>query len=200
MSIKENFITQILKHKNSDSFLDYLISVKCFLINAPDSHWYIFKNSVLDQKELNEKQSLSSFQIRQINERNIEKLGLKPIDLIIFPKNRKLELLNIIDNYINDIILDDILIFDTARVNPFNTDPLYDFIDNSAFISEENKNIYQKRLNEKEKLINFFQYEPQIFNTCLNVSRYNKAIDFWKNTWGISFNYNNPTEIDYLII
>ncbi len=200
MSIKENLISNILKHENSDKFLDYLISVKCFLINAPDSHWYIFKNSVSDQKELDEKQSLSSFQIRQINEQNIEKLGFKTIDLIIIPKNRKLELLNIIDNYINDIIFDDILIFDTARVNPFSSDPLYEFIDKSTYISQENKNIYQKRLDEKQKLINFFEYEPQIFNTCLNVSRYNKAIDFWKNTWGISFNYNNPSEIDYLII
>ena len=200
MSIKENFILKILKHEKSDNFLQYLISVKCFLINAPDSHWYIFKNNLSDQEELNEKQSLSFFQVRQINEQNIETLGFKPIDLIIIPKNRKMELLDIIDNYINDIILGDILIFDTARVNPFENDSLYEFIINSNNISDENKTIYQKRIDEKQKLIHFFEYEPQIFNTCLNISRYNKAIDFWKNTWGISLNYKKPTEIDYLII
>ena len=200
MSIKQEILLRLEQARDSDNFLNILVSFKCHLINAPESHYYIFKNQITDQEELNEKQSLSFFQIKQQNEKNLSLLGVKSTEMILMPKNKKLFILGIVDNLINDIIIDDILIFDLARLNPFIDDILFKFITNSSHFDANTKDIYKKRNNDREKLLSFVQYESEHYESCLNLSRYNKALMFWKNSWGCLEKYKETSNIDYLII
>ena len=200
MSTKQEILLRLEQIRDSDNFLNILISLKCYLINAPESYYYIFKNQITDQQELNEKQSLSFFQIKQQNEKNLSSLGVKSTEMILMPKNKKLFILEIVDSLINDIIMDDILIFDLARLNPFINDILFEFIRNSGHFDANTKDIYKKRNKDREKLLSFVQYESEYYESCLNLSRYNKALMFWKNSWGCLEKYKETSNIDYLII
>lgn len=200
MSTKQKILLRLEQIQDSDNFLNILISLKCYLINAPESYYYIFKNKLTDQQELNEKQSLSFFQIKQKNEKNLSLLGVKSTEMILMPKNKKLFILEIVDSLINDIIIDDFLIFDLARLNPFIDDILFEFIGNSCHFDANTKDIYKKRNKDREKLLSFVQYESEHHESCLNLSRYNKALNFWKNSWGCLEKYKETSNIDYLII
>jgi hypothetical protein len=71
---------------------------------------------------------------------------------------------------------------------------------NSSHFDANTKDIYKKRNNDREKLLSFVQYESEHYESCLNLSRYNKALMFWKNSWGCLEKYKETSNIDYLII
>ena len=136
---------------------------------------------------------------KKINEDNIKKIGIKPIDLYLLPKNKKLYLINLIEEIFEDLQLK--VVYDKIRLNPFYEDVLYNFIkDHQDQFSKNIINIYKTRNKDAKYLLEEANIENQIYETCFIIARKNKITDYWINTWGGSTNYKDPTLIEHLII
>ena len=136
---------------------------------------------------------------KKINEDNIKKIGIKPIDLFLLPKNKKLYLINLIEEIFEDFQLK--VVYDKIRLNPFYEDSLYIFIKEHQ--EQFSKNIietYKKRNKDVNYLLEEASIQHQIYETCFLLSRKNKIIDYWINIWGGTTNYKDSTLIEHLII
>jgi hypothetical protein len=111
------------------------------LINHYECHWYIFTNQLEDQEKLNENQKLSFYYFKDLNEKNIQSLHIKPIELLIMPKNKRLELLKIVESKIEDLTYGQIIIIDSYRTDPFQQDILFDYVINNSYFDNETKKI-----------------------------------------------------------
>jgi hypothetical protein len=200
LNILDDIQIKLEKHKSQYNYLVLLLSLKCFLINHYECHWYIFTNQLEDQEKLNENQKLSFYYFKDLNEKNIQSLHIKPIELLIMPKNKRLELLKIVESKIEDLTYDQIIIIDSYRTDPFQQDILFDYVIDNSFFDNETKKIYSKRHEDGNKLIDFAKISDEYYESALNISRQNKIKDYWKNIWGISNNYNDPTIIENLIL
>ena len=137
--------------------------------------------------------------MKKINEDNIKKMGIKSIDLFLLPKNKKLYLINLIDEIFEDLQMK--VVFDQLRLNPFYEDNLYNFIkDYKEHFSKNIFETYKTRNKDVNFLLNEASIEHQIYETCFLISRKNKIIDYWTNIWGQSTNYKDSTLIEHLIL
>jgi hypothetical protein len=179
--------------------LEIIISLRAFLFDSPIYYWIDFTNSDNYEKDLTSCQNLSPTFLKKFNEDNIKKIGIKPIDLYLLPKNKKLYLINLIDEILEDLQVK--VVFDKLRLNPFNEDSLYSFIkDHKEQFSKNIINTYNTRNKDVIYLLNEAGIEHQIYETCFLTSRKNKVIDYWANIWGQSINYKDSTLIEHLII
>lgn len=179
--------------------LEIIISLRVFLFDSPIHYWIDFTYSDNCEKELIERQNLNPSEIRKINELNIKKIGLKPIDLFLLPKNKKLQLINLIESIFEDLRLD--IVYDCIRLNPFCEDSLYNYIlDNKHKFSSNIIEIYKSRNNFSSYLIGESGLELKFYETCFSQSRKNKIIDYWINIWGQSLNYKNPSLVEFLVL
>jgi hypothetical protein len=162
-------------------------------------YWIDFTYSEDCEKDLINCQTLNPNLFKKINEDNIKKIGIKPIDLYLLPKNKKLYLINLIEEIFEDLQLE--VVYDKVRLNPFYEDDLYNFIkDHQAKFSRNIIDTYKTRSRDLKYLLEEANIEHQIYETCFVIARKNKIIDYWTNIWGGSTNYKNPTLIEHLII
>lgn len=179
--------------------LEIIISLRAFLFEHPVHYWICFEDYESCDRQLKSCQNLSPLEMKRINENNIRKIKLKPIDLFLLPKNKKLQLINLIEEIFEDLQLT--IVYDKIRLNPFNKDELYDFIlENKSYFSKETFNIYSKRNYAVNYLLSEADIKHQIYETCFTLSRKNKIIDYWTNIWGQSTNYKESSLIEHLII
>ena len=178
---------------------EIIISLRAFLFDSPVHYWIDFTYSDNYEKKLVDCQNLSPNIFKKINEDNIKKIGLKSIDLFLLPKNKKLYLIDLIDEIFEDLEVK--VVFDKLRLNPFYEDSLYNFIKNHR--EHFSKNIFETYKN-RNKDVNFLlseaSIEHQIYETCFLISRKNKVIDYWTNIWGQPTNYKDSTLIEHLIL
>ena len=190
-----NKITQC----SQDDRLEIIISLRAFLFDSPVHYWIDFTYSDNYEKDLVNCQNISPIALKKINEDNIKKIGIKSIDLFLLPKNKKLYLINLIDQIFEDLQIK--VVFDKLRLNPFYEDSLYDFIkDHSEHFSKNILETYKTRNKDVAYLLNEAGIEHQIYETCFLLSRKNKVIDYWINIWGQSTNYKDATLIEHLIL
>lgn len=190
-----NKITQC----SQDDRLEIIISLRAFLFDSPVHYWINFTYSNNYEKDLIDCQNLSPNVLKKINEDNIKKIGIKSIDLFLLPKNKKLYLVNLIDDIFEDLQAK--VVFDKLRLNPFYEDSLFIFIKEHK--EQFSKNIfetYQTRNKDVNYLLNEAGIEHQIYENCFLISRKNKIIDYWTNIWGQSINYKDSTLIEHLIL
>ena len=179
--------------------LEIIISVRAFLFDSPVYYWIDFTYSDNYEKDLLDCQNLSPNDLKKINEDNIKKIGIKSIDLFLLPKNKKLYLINLIDEIFEDLQVK--VVFDKLRLNPFYQDTLYDFIkDHREQFSKNIFETYKTRNRDVNFLLNEAGIEHHIYETCFLISRKNKVIDYWTNIWGQSTNYKDSTLIEHLIL
>ena len=179
--------------------LEIIISLRAFLFDSPVYYWIDFTYSEDCEKDLINCQTLNPNLFKKINEDNIKKIGIKPIDLYLLPKNKKLYLINLIEEIFEDLQLE--VVYDKVRLNPFYEDDLYNFIkDHQAKFSRNIIDTYKTRSRDLKYLLEEANIEHQIYETCFVIARKNKIIDYWTNIWGGSTNYKNPTLIEHLII
>jgi hypothetical protein len=196
----DNIKIKISKHLKSHSILDILLTIKCYLTNNEENPWYIFQGTKRDSIILEIKQSLDYNNHKNINDSILAMVSIKPIELILIPKNRKISLLEYIDDLIEEYSENKIIIIDSARTNPFSEDILFNYIKKNNF-NEEIVNIYNKRSESIQKILNFASLDHQHFKTSLEKSREIKILDYWKNIWGIGTSYNkNYSIIDNLML
>ena len=179
--------------------LEIIISLRAFLFDSPVHYWIDFTYSDNYEKDLVDCQNLSPNVLKKINEDNIKKIGIKSIDLFLLPKNKKLYLINLIDEIFEDLQVK--VVFDKLRLNPFYEDSLFNFI--KDYKEQFSKNIietYKTRNKDVIYLLNEASIEHQIYETCFLISRKNKIIDYWTNIWGQSTNYKDSTLIEHLIL
>ena len=88
---------------SQDDRLEIIISLRAFLFDSPVYYWIDFTYSDNYEKDLISCQNLSPADLKKINEDNIKKMGIKSIDLFLLPKNKKLYLINLIDEIFEDI-------------------------------------------------------------------------------------------------
>ena len=179
--------------------LEIIISLRAFLFDSPVHYWIDFTYSDNYEKDLVDCQNLSPNILKKINEDNIKKIGIKSIDLFLLPKNKKLYLINLIDEIFEDLQVK--VVFDKLRLNPFYEDSLYNFIkDHRDQFSKNIIETYKTRNKDVIYLLNEASIEHQIYETCFLISRKNKIIDYWTNIWGQSTNYKDSTLIEHLIL
>jgi hypothetical protein len=184
---------------SQDDRLEIIISLRAFLFDSPVYYWIDFTYSDNYEKDLISCQNLSPAVLKKINEDNIKKMGIKSIDLFLLPKNKKLYLINLIDEIFEDLQMK--VVFDQLRLNPFYEDNLYNFIkDHKEYFSKNIFETYKTRNKDVNFLLNEASIEHQIYETCFLISRKNKIIDYWTNIWGQSTNYKDSTLIEHLIL
>jgi len=190
-----NKITQC----SQDDRLEIIISLRAFLFDNPVYYWIDFTYSQDYEKDLVNCQNSNPIILKKINEDNIKKIGLKSIDLFLLPKNKKIYLINLIDEIFEDLQVK--VVFDTLRLNPFCEDNLFNFIkDHKDYFSKNIFETYKTRNKDVIYLLNEANIEHQIYETCFLISRKNKVIDYWINIWGQSTNYKDSTLIEHLIL
>ena len=179
--------------------LEIIISLRAFLFEHPVHYWISFENHESYEGQLFSCQNLNPSEMKKINENNIRKINLKPIDLFLLPKNKKLQLISLIEEIFEDLQLT--VVYDKLRLNPFDKDDLHNFIlCNQNYFSSNILNIYNSRNKYANYLLSEANIEHQIYETCFTLSRKNKIIDYWINIWGHSANYKESTLIEHLII
>ena len=190
-----NKITQC----SQDDKMEIIISLRAFLFGIPVHYWIDFTYSENYENDLIICQNLNSNIFKKINENNIKKIGIKPIDLFLLPRNKKLHLIDLIEEIFEDFQLK--VVYDKMRLNPFYEDDLYNFIKEHK--DQFSKNIiqtYKTRNKDVNYLLEEANIEHQIYETCFLLARKNKIIDYWINIWGQSTNYKDSTLIEHLII
>lgn len=196
----DNIKLKISKHLTSNSILDILISIKCYLTNNEENPFYVFQGNKKDLIMLDIKQSLNYNQYKNIYDSILSLISIKPIELILIPKNRKIALINYIDDLIEEYSEDKIIIIDSARTNPFLEDKLFNYLKTNNF-NEEIIGIYNKRAESKENILKFASLDHYHFKTSLEKSREIKILDYWKNIWGLGISYKKNSDIvDNLIL
>jgi hypothetical protein len=179
--------------------LEIIISLRAFLFDNPVYYWIDFTYSDNYEEDLINCQIINPNLFKKINEDNIKKIGIKPIDLFLLPKNKKLYLINLIEEIFEDLQLN--VVYDKIRLNPFYEDTFYSFIkDHQDQFSKNIIDTYKTRNRDVNYLLEEANIEHQIYETCFVIARKNKIIDYWTNIWGQSTNYKDSTLIEHLII
>jgi hypothetical protein len=179
--------------------LEIIISLRAFLFDDPVYYWIDFTYSDNYEADLINCQIIKPNLFKKINEDNIKKIGIKPIDLFLLPRNKKLYLINLIEEIFEDLQLN--VVYDKIRLNPFHEDVLFNFIkDHQEQFSKNIIETYQTRNKDLKYLLEEASIEHQIYETCFVIARKNKIIDYWTNIWGGSTNYKDSTLIEHLII
>lgn len=199
-----NILFEISKKITECSQLDkieILISLRAFLLGCEDCPWFIFCEC-LDPEELLLKTHKSNYSyFKKYNEANIKKINLKPIDIFLLPKNKKNTILDHVNSVIEDYYPDCVMVHDCVRTNPYSQDYLFQYIEeNEHKFSDNILVLYRVRSKEKSKLIKDADIPKRIHETSFSISRKNKIIDYWKNTWGLTDKYTDQTIVDQIIL
>ena len=179
--------------------MEILISLRAFLLGLEDCPWFIFFQND-DKSEIIKKKTNKNLQYyKKINESNLRKIQIKPIDIFLLPKNKKIKLIQILDPII--LNFDCEVIFDKLRSSPFNDDDLLDFImENIEDFNDEIIQVFDQRSLAKNKLLKEAKITKSKYSSSFSISRKNKIIDYWKNLWGMPEKYHAQSIVDQIII
>lgn len=179
--------------------LEIIISLRAFLFDIPIYSWVDLTYSKNYEEDIALLHNKNIFELKSLNEKNLKKIYLKPIDLFLLPRNKKNYLISLIDEIFEDFSL--VVIFDKIRTNPFLEDALFEFIKNNKNqFSDKIFITYKTRNDNAKELVSLASIEPQIYETCFTLSRKNKIINYWENIWADSYKYNEPNLIQNLIL
>ena len=192
----------ILKSSNINE-LNSLISLRAFLIDQEQTPWAIIDvNEELSDTIMKfENNSNSYYKIKNIS--NIKKFNISLLEIYLLPKNKRLILIEMLDDIIQNLLDNKILIKDPLRVNPFSKDELFEYLKiNKIFVDNITFNKYQKRSQDLNRLIVVAEIENTIYSNSISTTKKNKIIEYWRNIWGDYKFYHSNVEniIDHVII
>ena len=181
--------------------IEILVSLRAFLLGYEDCPSFVFCECSNFENLIKEANVSDYNNFKKTNEVNLKKIAIKPIDIFLLPKNKKNTLLDHLNSILEDYYPDCIIVHDCVRTNPFAKDFLFEYMEeNEHKFSELLLQIYRTRSISKIKLIKDAQIPKRVFETCFSISRKNKLIDYWKNSWGLSEKYTDQTIIEQIII
>lgn len=186
---------KILKSSNSDD-VNFLISLRAFLIDHENCPWSLIKSLEDIEIALLFMQSKELDYFKQLNTRNIHSKNIKPLDIYRMPKNKRLILLDLLNDMLRDFLDNNIYLEDTIRINPFEDDSLLKIIFlNEKYINKSIKNLYCKRNEDAKKLLNTFSFKNNIYDCCYDLTFKIKLTNYWNQMWSESKNYNLQNNI-----
>jgi uncharacterized protein YdcH (DUF465 family) len=192
----------ILKSSNINE-LNSLISLRAFLIDQEQTPWAIIdvNEELADTIMKFENNSNSYYKNKNIS--NIKKFNVSLLEIYLLPKNKRLILIEMLDDIIQNLLNNKILIKDPLRVNPFSDDELFEYLKiNKIFVDNITFNKYQKRSQDLNRLIMVAELENTIYSNNISTTKKNKIIEYWRNIWGDNKFYHSNVEniIDHVII
>lgn len=180
--------------------LEILISMRAFILEIYECPWALIDPLENLDDQILDLQNKTLQHYKSLNERNIKKLHISPIEIFILPKNKKNKLLKLVDSLINTHIDEKEILFDTLRADPFAKDFLLDFIHKNPEVNNKIVSIYQTRNQEAKDLLEKAEINFSFYQSCFITSRINKVKDYWINIWGIEEKYKSISFIDYIIL
>ena len=192
----------ILKSSNINE-LNSLISLRAFLIDQEQTPWAIIDvNEELSDTIMKFENNSNSY-YKNKNISNIKKFNVSLLEIYLLPKNKRLILIEMLDDIIQNLLDSKILIKDPLRVNPFSKDELFEYLKiNKIFVDNITFNKYQKRSQDLNRLIVVAEIENTIYSNSISTTKKNKIIEYWRNIWGDNKFYHSNVEniIDHVII
>ena len=192
----------ILKSSNINE-LNSLISLRAFLIDQEQTPWAIIDvNEELSDTIMKFENNSNSY-YKNKNISNIKKFNVSLLEIYLLPKNKRLILIEMLDDIIQNLLDSKILIKDPLRVNPFSKDELFEYLKiNKIFVDNKTFNKYQKRSQDLNRLILVAEIENTIYSNSISTTKKNKIIEYWRNIWGDNKFYHSNVEniIDHVII
>lgn len=180
---------KIIKQSENISFLKILIALKCYLTNNEENAWYIFQNDEKDQTYLLQNHNLNYQIYKQQNDSLLALVHIKPIDLILLAKNKKINLIEFVDDLIISNTTNETIIIDHLKTNPFQDDLLFNYISEKNF-DKNIVDIYLARNIDRQRIINLSKKKSKYHKSCAEKSKELKISDYWKNIWGLGLSYN----------
>lgn len=193
---------KILKSSNINE-LNSLISLRAFLIDQEQTPWAIIDVAEEISEIINKFESNSNTYYKNKNISNIKKFNVSLIEIYLLPKNKRLILLEMLDDVIQNLLNNKLLIVDPLRANPFSSDELFEYLkNNKVFVDINIFNKYQKRHQDLNKLILLAEIDNTIYLNCVSTTKKNKIIEYWRNMWGDNKFYHSDVEniIDHVIL
>ncbi len=189
-------LKKIITESSQNDKVDILISLRAFLADQEEYPWVYFKNLEEIPSVFSYLHSKNISFFKNLNTANIRKVKVSPIQIYIMPKNKRLILIDMIDEELYSFHNDYIFLIDKIRANPFEQDIIFEFmIKNKNHINKELLNIYEERNASHKKLLALTEIKTAIYDTCSSMSKKNKLKDYWINLWGDSTNYSEDKSI-----
>lgn len=183
--------------------LEELISLYNCLTDCFDAPWAIIKPTDNYQDKLEYLQSFSQNDYKFYNEKRLRRIKISAVDIYLMPKNKRLALIPYIENYIDELLGENILVVDKIRFDPYQEDSLYHFIiENKSDLDKNIVSLYEARKIDLLKLLDYAKIEKNLYESFYLVSKRNKVVDYWKNIWGKyqSYSSDNYGIIEHLIL
>ncbi len=183
--------------------LEELISLYLCLNDAQDSPWTIINPDDILQQKLEYFQSFSQNDYKFYNEKRLRRIKISIVDIFLMPKNKRLVLLAYLEEYITDLLGKRILIVDYVRFDPFKEDLLNLFIKTNKQLLDKNLvSLYEARSKDLDKLLEYANFEKNLYESFYIFSKRNKVVDYWKNIWGNNKSYTseNYDIVEHLIL
>jgi hypothetical protein len=194
-------LKKIIAESSQNNKMDILISLRAFLADQEDYPWVYFKNIEEIPDVFSYLHSKNILHFKNINTINLRKAKISPVQIYIMPKNKRLILIDLIDDELSDFISDHIFLVDKIRANPFENDLVYEFlIKNKNLVDKSLFAVYEERNKSHKKLLNLTEIKKSIYDTCSSMSKKNKLKDYWINLWGDSKNYSESSIIENIVI
>lgn len=191
---------KILKQSEHIKFLEILIALKCYLTNNEENAWYVFQNDDTDQAYLLLNHNLNYSSYKEKNDNLLSLINLKPIDVILLAKNKKIHLNEFVDDLIISFTTNESIIIDYMRTNPFQDDFLFDYVRERNF-NKKIIDLYYARNIDKKRIVNLSTTKSSYYKNCAEKSKELKISNYWKNIWGLGISYNLDKSImDNLIL
>ena len=194
-------LKKIITESSQNNKIDVLISLRAFLADQEDYPWVYFKNleEIPDVFSYLHSNNIINFKNKNIN--NLRKVKVSPVQIYIMPKNKRLPLIEMIDDELFDFMSEYIFLIDKIRSNPFEDDIIYEFLlSNKKNVETSLLNIYEERNKIHKKLLFLADIKKPIYDTCSSLSKKNKLKDYWINLWGDSKNYSENSIIDSIVL
>jgi hypothetical protein len=194
-------LKKIITESSQNDKIDILISLRAFLADQEDYPWVYFKNIEEIPDVFSFLHSKNILHFKNINTINLRKVKISPVQIYIMPKNKRLTLIDLIDDELSDFISENILLIDKIRANPFENDLVYEFLlNNKNSIDKSLFTIYEERNKSHKKLLSLTEIKKPIYDTCSSISKKNKLKDYWINLWGDCKNYSENSIIENIVI
>ena len=194
-------LKKIITESSQNDKIDILISLRAFLADQEDYPWIYFKNIEEIPDVFSYLHSKNILHFKNINLSNLRKVKVSPVQIYIMPKNKRLPLIELIDDELSDFMSDNIFLVDKIRANPFEKDLIYEFlVNNKQFVDKSLFAIYEERNKFHKKLLNLTEIKKPIYDTCSSMAKKNKLRDYWINLWGDSKNYSENSIIENIVL
>jgi len=194
-------LKKIITESSQNNKIDVLISLRAFLADQEDYPWVYFKNIEQIPDVFAYLHSKNILQFKNVNINNLRKAKISAVQIYIMPKNKRLPLIELIDDELSDFMSDNIFLIDKIRANPFENDLVYEFLlQNKHIVDKSLFAIYEERNKIHKKLLSIAEIKKPIYDTCSSMSKKNKLKDYWINLWGDSKNYSENSIIENIVL